>query len=122
MKRLVCVFGIAVLLVFGSCTKKAAVVIVGQWRIDGIYNNHTNDYSIDFQQSTVFEFNSDGMVRFVSDGHVYEGSYIVKGPDIELSYDHDDGRPIIAKITSMNDDAMQWITSDKTMLSFSRIR
>lgn len=114
MRRLLFVFGMALFLsVIGSCTKKAADVIVGHWELEDNFYDEPNE---------IWEFDSDGTFRFMSDGCEYEGSYSVKGSDICLNYYNNFyDCQIIAKIISMNDNWMRWITSDDVTLLFSRI-
>ena len=103
MKKTLILFGIVSLIVFSSCTKKAADMIVGNWSLRQ-KPYYYDDYYYD--NSDIWEFNSDGTFRYETDGNVYEGIYVVKGPNIRLSFGN---HQKIATITNMSNDQMRWV-------------
>lgn len=108
MKKLFILLGAVLAIVSSSCTKKAADMIVGHWRVS---NGGTWDV---FQPNAVWEFDSDGTMRFEYYGNVYQGSYSVDGPYISLLfYDRPDNDwPDVSissgRIIDLDDDYMRW--------------
>jgi hypothetical protein len=76
----------AILFAFGSCTKKASDMIVGHWTVDTImwhkyYQGSIADLDYTgLKHGTVWEFDSNGTLRFMVEDEVYKGSYSFIGP------------------------------------------
>lgn len=121
MRKFFVFLGFFALVISSSCKKKAVDMIVGHWELTRVGDNY---YYKDFQLYSIFEFDADGTLRFNPFGEVYEGFYRVNGAVIHLYYgDNDyDTRQLGGRITSMDDNEMQWILDDHdhTKLCFRR--
>ena len=98
------------LVAFNSCSKKAADMIVGHWKIASWYDGNYWDV---FQSNAIWEFDSDGTLRFEAYGKVYQGTYSVVGSDVRLSYVMTIGNDQVdqfvdGKIINMGETWMEW--------------
>lgn len=83
-------------------------MIVGHWELVRV----EADYDTDFQLYSIFEFNSDGTLRFNSFGDVYEGYYHVDDETFRLYYGDNGICQLVGRIISMDENEMQWILDD----------
>ena len=109
MKKLFLSFiALIMLLSFSSCSKKATDLIIGHWKITLVEGSILND----FQKFAIWEFESNGTMRFEYDGNVYQGSYNVDGPNIYLRYNN---HQVNGKIVNMGDNWMEWQVDDNNI-------
>lgn len=117
MKKILVLLGVAILFSFGSCKKKAADMIIGNWIL---YQAGYYDYESqpeDFQREMIWEFGADGTLRFETSEGVAEGSYNVDGSNIKLRYRKKDTHiyNFDGIITDMHENSMSWNYSSLNM-------
>ena len=88
MKKFFILLGVILAIAFGSCTKKAADMIVGRWAVEG---ERPFEEEMEGGPFEFLEFSSDGTMKMWRYGLLFEGSYQVEGPNICLSFSEDIG-------------------------------